>query len=163
MLVRNLHPRGSACSLQGPTGCRLSSVNTAFDSPAEPRKNKPSLLPLLTVLFVISYSLMVMLIVEQGSTITSQGWLIKQLFADSSELTTIKSKALLDKRTQAQSQAQAQTQAQGQAKQQSQNPSIQAPSHDQATGSRKLEKSMPQHPPKPASDSMDARRVLRSI
>jgi hypothetical protein len=144
-------------------GCRLSSGNTVFDSSVEPRKNKHSLLPLLTVLFVISYSLMVMLVIEQGSTITSQGWLIKQLFADSTELTTIKSKALQDKHTQAQSKAQAQTQAQGQTKEQSQDPSVQVPSHDRASGSRKLEKSLPQHPPKPASDSLDARRVLRFI
>jgi hypothetical protein len=142
----------------------LSSGNAVFNPPVEQRKNKHSLLPLLTVLFVISYSLMVMLVVEQGSTITSQSWLIKQLFADSTALTNMKSKALQEKHPQAQSKAQAQTQAQGQSKEQSQDPSVQVPSHDRAAaGSRKVEKMMPQHPPKPASDSMDARRVLRSI
>jgi hypothetical protein len=141
----------------------LSSGNTVLNPPVEQGKNKHSLLPLLTVLFVISYSLMVMLVVEQGSTITSQSWLIKQLFADSSELTTLKSKALQEKHSQAQNKPQAQTPAQGQSKQ-SQDPSVQVPSHDRAAnGSRKVEKMMPQHPPKPASDTMDARRVLRSI
>lgn len=140
----------------------MYSVNTVLNPPAEQRKNKHSLLPLLTVLFVISYSLMVMLVVEQGSTITSQSWLIKQLFADSTQLTAMKSKAVQEKN--AQSKAQAQTQAQGQSKAQSHDPSVQVPQHDRTlSGSRKLEKSTPQHPPKPASDSMDARRVLRSI
>jgi hypothetical protein len=142
----------------------LASENTVLNPPAEQGKNKHSLLPLLTVLFVISYSLMVMLVVEQGSTITSQSWLIKQLFADSTQLTAMKSKALQEKSAQAQSKAQAQTQAEGQSKAQSQVPSVQVPSHDPATsGSRKVEKSMPQRPPKPASDTMDARRALRSI
>jgi len=142
----------------------VSTVNTVLNPPEEQRKNKHSLLPLLTVLFVISYSLMVMLVVEQGSTITSQSWLIKQLFADSTQLTALKSKALQEKNAPAQSKARAETQAQGQSKAQSQDPSVQVPSHDHTmNGSRKLEKSTPQHPPKPASDSADARRALRSI
>jgi hypothetical protein len=51
------------------------------------------LLPLLTVLFVISYGLMTMLIVEQGQTIESQRSLIRELFRDSTELSAAKMKA----------------------------------------------------------------------
>ena len=51
------------------------------------------MLPLLTVLFLISYGLMTLLIVEQGTTIQSQRTLIQQLIGDSSELTAMKGKA----------------------------------------------------------------------
>ncbi|HUO14263.1 MAG TPA: hypothetical protein VMX38_04685 [Verrucomicrobiae bacterium] len=47
-------------------------------------------LPLLTVLFLISYGLMTMLVVEQGQTIESQRALIRELFRDSTELSAVK-------------------------------------------------------------------------
>ncbi len=54
-------------------------------------------LPILVVLFLISYGLMTMLIVEQGRTIDSQRALIHQLFQDSLELNAAKVK-LVQKR-----------------------------------------------------------------
>jgi hypothetical protein len=50
-------------------------------------------LPLLTVLFCISYGLMTMLIVEQGATIESQRALIRELLRDSMELAAVKLRA----------------------------------------------------------------------
>lgn len=50
-------------------------------------------LPILTVLFLFSYGLMTMLIVEQGQTIESQRALIRELFRDSTELSAVKMKA----------------------------------------------------------------------
>ena len=58
---------------------------------------KHTWLPFLTVLFILSYGLMTMLIVEQGSTIESQRVLIRELFRDSSELSAVKGKAVVDK------------------------------------------------------------------
>jgi hypothetical protein len=58
-------------------------------APAKVTK-KNGWLPLLTVLFLISYALMTMLIVEQGRTIESQRALIRELFRDSTELSAIK-------------------------------------------------------------------------
>jgi hypothetical protein len=66
-----------------------------IDAPA-PRK-KLGWLPLLTVLFMVSYTLMTMLIVEQGSTIESQRALIRELFRDSTELSSSKMKAQHEK------------------------------------------------------------------
>jgi hypothetical protein len=63
------------------------------DISAAPKKN--SWLPLLTVLFLISYGLMTMLIVEQGQTIESQRALIRELFRDSAELSSMKKQAHL--------------------------------------------------------------------
>jgi hypothetical protein len=58
---------------------------------AEGRK-KNGWLPILTALFLISYALMTMLIVEQGQTIDSQRALIRELFRDSKALSDIKLK-----------------------------------------------------------------------
>jgi hypothetical protein len=109
---------------------------------------------------------MVMLVVEQGSTITSQSWLIKQLFVDSSELTALKGKAVQQHNAEAQAKTQAQAQAQTRAQEKAkpQTPSTQVPAQNSA-------KERPagqvrrgtQHPPKPAADAMDARRALYSI
>ena len=50
------------------------------------------MLPILTVLFLLSYGLMTLLIVEQGSTIQSQRAMIQLLLGDSSELFAMKAK-----------------------------------------------------------------------
>jgi hypothetical protein len=97
-----------------------------------------------------------MLVIEQGSTITSQRWLIQQLFADSTELMSLK------KQAQQQRNAEAQTQAPA-PKTQSQIPSIQVTPQDQARGNDKARKPLPLHPPKPAADAADARRAVVTI
>jgi cytoskeletal protein RodZ len=120
-------------------------------------KSKSSLLPLLIVLFVVSYGLMVMLVIEQSNTITNQRWLIRQLFADSSELSSMKAKSIQKQNAEAQ--------AQTRSKAQSQAPSIQAQSEERASNEKaeKPRRVHPQHPPKPAADTMDARRALIAI
>ena len=75
-------------------------MNTLFGTiePAEirlieaERQKKNGWLPMLTVLFLISYALMTMLIVEQGQTIDSQRVLIRELFRDSKQLSDIRLK-----------------------------------------------------------------------
>jgi hypothetical protein len=118
---------------------------------------KRSLLPVLTILFLFSYGLMTVLIVEQGSVIQSQRNLIKVLTRDSTELWMGKGKAIGDQQT-ARSQAQSRAQAPS-----SQVPSSQAPSsrvvpqrHAQSRTGKVL-------PPVPASDLVDRRRALTSI
>src|SRR5215470_16508584 len=53
-------------------------------------KRKRALLPLLTVLFLVSYGLLTMLLVEQNKTIASQRTLIHLLFKDSLHLSALK-------------------------------------------------------------------------
>jgi hypothetical protein len=57
---------------------------------AEERPKKQGWLPLLVVLFLFSYGLMTMLIIEQGRTIESQRVLIRELFRDNNTLSTMK-------------------------------------------------------------------------
>jgi hypothetical protein len=132
----------------------------------EPKKKETSLLPVLTVLFLISYGLLVLLVVEQGNTITSQRWLIKQLFVDSTELSAMKGKAIQERRAEAKAQAEAQS------KKRSQAPSTQVPSdraqetpadREQNSADSKPRKSLRHHPPKPAEDLQDVRRGVVSI
>jgi hypothetical protein len=137
--------------------------------PVEVATKKRSLLPLLTVLFLFSYGLMTVLIVEQGSVIQSQRNLIKVLGRDSTELWSAKGKAIGDQQA-AQSQAQGRAQAPSTKEQfPAQTPSTQTPSTQASpqpgTQSRtgKTAKPAPQVPPVPASDLVDRRRALNTI
>ncbi len=136
-------------------------------------KKKRSLLPLLTVLFVFSYALMTMLIIEQGSTIQSQSNLIKVLAPDSRELWSQRGKALGD-RQKATARAQAQGRMDDPSTQIPSNkiPSTQSPSapptqvvpQPRAQGrAGKSAKPQSQLPPVPASDLLDQRRSLHTI
>jgi hypothetical protein len=125
-----------------------------------PKPKQSSMLPLLTVLFLISYALMATLVVEQGRTIDSQRFLIKQLFRDSSELTGMKTSLFQKQRAQAQAQAEANAHSQAQA------PSSQATARDNAKSNRnpgKLRRPAPLRPPRNTSDVADERRALFSI
>ena len=148
-------------TLFGPIECKEVS-----EIPETPRK-KHGWLPLLTVLFMISYGLMTMLIVEQGQTIESQRALIRELFRDSSELSAVKMKAV-EEHNHALASAQNPS---------SQNPSTQAPSaqaptkqapSSQAGPQQRLQKQAKtkpefQMPSKPAADLADHRRSLVTI
>jgi hypothetical protein len=126
-------------------------------------------LPLLTLLFLISYGLMTMLIVEQGQTIESQRTLIRDLFRDSTELSSIKVK-IQQERAQSPS-AKAQAPAIGFPSTQAPNiqiPSSQAGPHHGAQNQgaqNQAAKQKPQFrmPSKPASDLVDDVRTLITI
>jgi hypothetical protein len=146
-----------------------------IDAPA-PHNKKFSWLPLLTVLFCISYGLMTMLIVEQGATIESQRALIRDLYRDSRELSAAKLKAQQDRFLAATRQAQSplpKTQAPVTQDPSSQNPSTQAPAQQapstqvapQHRAQNQAEKQKPQFkmPSRPASDLSDDRRALIMI
>jgi hypothetical protein len=160
---------------------RTDAVPTvpAIDAPAPPKKN--AWLPLLTVLFLISYGLMTMLIVEQGRTIESQRALIRELFRDSTELSAVKQKAAQDgaQTSAAKNQAPAtqipSTQIPLTQTPSTEIPSTQAPSTTQAPSSQagpqqqraqgKSTKQKPDFkmPSKPAADLVDDVRTLITI
>ena len=122
--------------------------------PAPKPKRKYSLLPVLVVLFLVSYGLMAMLVVEQDRTIGSQRSLITSLFSDSTELTTLKGKLFQQQHPQPQAGAQS--------------PSTQAPTTQDAPGgsahsASKLRKPLPKNPPLGIADVVDGRRIVKSI
>lgn len=133
-------------------------------APAAPKKR--GWLPLLTVLFLISYGLMTMLIIEQGQTIESQRVLIRELFRDSAELSASKLKTQQPEiRTSPAPSVKAKIPVTKNPSAQA--PAVQAPSSQVApqTGVQKSEKQKTQFrmPTRPASDLADDRRAVITI
>jgi hypothetical protein len=134
-------------------------------------KKKKSLMPLLTVLFLISYGMMTLLIVEQNNTMQAQRGLIELLQGDSRELWAMKIKAHADQSAQAQAQSHAQnpssqipsTQAPSTHVPSNQVPLTQAPQQRSQSGPGKGARPYTQIPPVPASDLGDQRRVLITL
>jgi hypothetical protein len=135
---------------------------------ATPPKRKHGMLPILTVLFCISYGLMTMLIVEQGRTIESQRALIHELFRDSMALNGYRAKELQEKRAARNSDAHA---APSNATPSTQIPSTQTPSaqaqsqtpSSQAVPQKQHAMPTPFQPPQPATDQAHDRRALIRI
>jgi hypothetical protein len=122
---------------------------------------KHTWLPVLTVLFLLSYGLMTMLIVEQGATIESQRVLIRELFRDSSELSAVKGKAVVDKNA-----ADAKRRAQSPAannQSQSQDFANQSAANQATQQHRTPKKQQWTAPTRPAADLADDRRALITI
>jgi hypothetical protein len=115
------------------------------------------MLPVLIVLFLISYGLMSMLVVEQGRTIESQKTLIRDLFNDSAQLNAMKIKEVLKERTLTHPSAQSEAPAKP--------PSSQPLQQNSAKNNAAVRTQRPalQKPPKPTADAADPRRIPLAI
>lgn len=125
------------------------------------RKPTRSALPILVVLFVISYSLMTLLVFEQARTIESQRGLIRSLFQDSTQLSRLK----IQQTQQAAAQAQAQAQAEAAEHSQVKTPSTQDKKQDLSKAGPRAGKHK-QVLPKPDIEDLSlehARRVVITI
>ena len=137
-------------------------------------------LPLLIVLFVISYLLLTKLVIEQDKTIDSQNSMIHMLFKDNTYLSRLHKHAGALKKPKSQDSSQLQTQnpaSQNTASESASNqessqiPLAQVPSSKigpQANAksgrrTRKAEKAIPASPPPEPTDPSDQRRVSFSI
>jgi hypothetical protein len=140
------------------SGCYLENVLQDSVIALPKPKSTHTLLPILTVLFLISYGLLTLLVVEQGRTIQSQRYLINELFSDSTQLSNMKGKEFQKQRAEAQAQADAKSHSQAQA------PSSQGTGNAAKSDPKgKARKSSPLKPPKFANDVADERRALISI
>jgi len=133
-------------------GCKLTTLLT--EQPIEAPKPR-TLFPTLVVLFLLSYGLLTLLVVEQNRTIQAQRSLISQMFDDTVQLAHIR-------RMQKQQPA-AQAQAPASPRSQAQTPSAQVPPRENAKDKAKSNKQVPQKLPKNADDASDGRRVSVSI
>ena len=170
------------CHLTTLFGTETLPAVAATDAPVAPKKH--GWLPLLTVLFLISYGLMTMLIVEQGQTIESQRALIRELLRDSKELSAVRMKAAQELAesnsaktqvplTQPSSAQQSTTQQSKTQHSSTQHPSTQAPTQQapssqagpQHRAQNQSAKQKPdfQMPSKPALELVDDVRVLITI
>jgi hypothetical protein len=147
------------------SGCHLWNLT----SDNATRKSSRSLLPVLTILFLVSYGLLTMLVVEQGRTIDSQRNLIHLLFSDSVQLSSIKGKAIQKQQTEAQAQARAQAQKKSPSPPTPSDPRAQSPStHQPQAGAKnqstsKVGRPLLPKPPKDTVDQGDDRRILITI
>jgi hypothetical protein len=128
----------------------------------EQQKPRNTMLPLLVVLFVVSYGLLALLVVEQGRTIDSQRYLIHELFQDTARLTA-------SKKAKPRQHAGATTQPQAQERSQK-TPSTQEKIQEDTASQQKTEhkagkvrKPLLEKPPKGDFDSGDERRSRYSI
>lgn len=64
-------------------------------------KSRPTLLPILIVLFIASYTILTMLVIEQGRTIEAQRGLLRDMLKDSAQLAQLKGKIMRDSQPQA--------------------------------------------------------------
>lgn len=158
-------------------GLKMNAIVNAVTK----RKRKLTALPLLVVLFVISYFLLTKLVIEQDKTIDSQRSLIHMLFKDNTYLSTLhKHAGVSSKKGRGGSQPQAGIPASQNPASEShsspmsslaQAPSTQVPAskvgptanakNDRKT--RKAEKSRRETPPVELTDPSDMRRVSFSI
>ena len=129
-----------------------SSMDTASPIDAVP-KPKHGMLPLLILLFLVSYGLLSLLVIEQDQTIGSQRAMIKQLLSDSSELAAAK-------RNVGSGMSQACPHSQTQTPRAKEGHRDSRRSHHNA---RPVPKLLPEKPPMPASDALDERRAPVSI
>ena len=168
LLARKLHSIPvPAC----PRGRDRGAILWNLAGDEEVVKPKRTLLPVLVVLFLISYGLLTMLVVEQARTIDSQRSLISLLFEDSAQLNSIKSKAIHKQNLDAQARAEAQSKTKPPVIQvmpqdsQPQPPATRAtPSADGKNhGTSKMRRQLPLRPPKGASDDGDERRMSLHI
>ena len=77
-------------------GAILSVIYSADSGTPRTPSRSTVMMPLLVILFVVSYSILTMLVFEQGQTIESQRGLIREMLKDSTQLATLKNKLARD-------------------------------------------------------------------
>ena len=141
-------------------GAILSVVySTECAAPRTPTR-PAAMMPLLVILFVVSYCILTMLVFEQGQTIESQRSLIREMLKDSTQLAALKNKLAHDGSKQAHEKASAPAEH----KNADSNPAAGAKGSDKETKRPgKSANSTKEVPGKPAADLEDARRLTRMI
>jgi hypothetical protein len=119
------------------------------------------MLPLLIVLFLVSYAILTLLVVEQGRTIESQRSLLSELLKDSTQLAALKGKLAMAEANRPQDKAAAKPE---QKEPNSGNSGV-APKKNNKGPKRpgKSARSQKEIPQKPAADLEDVRRSTRVI
>jgi len=143
------------------------TVIYAAQSEAPENKSRSPLLPLLVVLFVISYSILTLLVVEQGRTIETQRGLLREMLKDSSQLAALKGKMAREAAAaHSQEKARPRTERQDPAtggSTNSGNAESAAPNTGKATRQQGKSRTMKEVPETPAADLQDVRRSKRAI
>src|SRR5271157_6410655 len=81
----------------GSLGATLTVIYSAECAAPRAASRPVAMMPLLVILFVISYCILTALVFEQGQTIESQRGLIREMLKDSTQLAALKDKLARDK------------------------------------------------------------------
>ena len=129
-------------------------------------KQPVAILPLLVILFIVSYGLLTLLVFEQGQTIESQRSLIREMLKDSTQLAALKDKLARDDSKTGREKASAPAEHKG-ANPNNANPGSPAAGakgpDKEAKRPGKSTHSMKVVPEKPAADLEDVRRLTQMI
>ncbi len=119
------------------------------------------MLPLLIVLFLVSYAILTLLVVEQGRTIESQRSLLREMLIDSTQLSALKGKLAMAEAKRSQDKSAAEP---AQKKPDPGNSGA-APKKNNKEAKRpgKSARSQKETPQRPAADLEDVRRSTRAI
>ena len=162
-LVLKLHFHRVLEVIRPRMGCNVISLMSVPVVVSEPvavvPKPKNSMLPLLVILFLVSYGLMALLVVEQSKTIDSQRALIQQLFSDSTQLSAMKGKAFQEKW--AHDHPHAKTQAPAAAAPQAPSTPVMPEAGNKSAA--KFRKPVPPKPSQEGQEMADERRSLKTI
>lgn len=126
---------------------------------AAPQKTRATLLPLLIVLFIASYAILTMLVVEQGRTIEAQRSLLREMMKDSAQLADLKGKMAQADTMHAQAKPVVEPQKQAKEKVSADpSPKAQKSPTSEVKRQGKSARATKQVPEKPAEDLQDVRR-----
>jgi hypothetical protein len=142
------------------------TVTYSAQTEAPRKKSRSALLPLLILLFLVSYSILTMLVIEQGRTIESQRSLLREMLKDSTQLAELKGKLARQEAQQTQVTQPEETPAQAQAQPQQKEPAAKTPAPNTDKAAKRPGKSAHSLrivPQKPAADLEDVRRSTRVI
>ncbi len=139
----------------------MTVIYTAQTADPQP-KTRGALLPLLVVLFLISYGILTLLVVEQGKTIEAQRSLLREMLKDSQQLAMLKDKLAREVPVQARDKAAASTEQKQAVSGTSPSATPKAPGKEtkRQGKSAQIKKEAPE---KPAADLQDVRRSTRVI
>jgi cytoskeletal protein RodZ len=139
----------------------LTVIYTAQSEIAQ-KKTRGALLPLLVVLFLISYGILTLLVVEQGRTIDAQRNLLREMLKDSTQLAMLKNKLAREDTAQSHDKAATQTEQKDAASGSSPSVTPKTPSKE-TKHPGKTARTLKSIPEKPAADLQDVRRSTRVI
>ena len=134
------------------------TVTYSPQSEAPRKQSRTALLPLLIILFLISYSILTLLVIEQGRTIESQRSLLHEMLKDSNQVAELKGKLAAAEAKQAQPPAQTEQKEPTASKTPTGNGAGKTQKH-----AGKSARSLKTVPEKPAADLEDVRRSTRVI
>jgi hypothetical protein len=150
-----------AAQQTGQLGGTLTVIYATPSSEPQPKTRGP-LLPLLIILFLVSYGILTLLVVEQGQTIEAQRSLLREMLKDSRQLATLKDKIARDVAVQSRGKAAVASEQKEAVSGSTPSVAPKAPGKD-AKRPEKSARIKKEAPEKPAADLQDVRRSTRVI